>query len=86
MGKADDETIVGGKWYWSTFAQVSFVIQRYIDVVQIRERGSKTIDFGGVPTQTYFLRTFFSSERCLIHQRNRHWGHPKKLVGKSQIL
>ena len=35
MGKADDETIVGGKWSWSTFAHPSFVIQRYIDVVQI---------------------------------------------------
>ena len=63
MGKADDETIVGGKWFWSTFAHDSFVIQRYKDVVQTRARGSKTIDFGGVPTQTYFLRKFFPSER-----------------------
>lgn len=38
MGKADDETVVGGKWSWSTFAHPSFVIQRYKDVVQTETR------------------------------------------------
>ncbi len=59
MGKADDETIVGGKWCWSTFAHDSFVIQRYKDVVQTRARGSRTIDFGGVPLRHFSSASFF---------------------------
>jgi len=59
MGKADDETIVGGKWCWSTFAHDSFVIQRYKDVVQTWARGSRTIDFGGVPLRHFSSASFF---------------------------
>jgi hypothetical protein len=58
MGKADDETIVGGKWFWSTFAQNSFVIQRYKDVVQTRARGSETIDSGEFPSDIFPLQVF----------------------------
>ncbi len=59
MGKADDETIVGGKWFWSTFAHDSFVIQRYKDVVQTRVIGSQTIDFGECRSDIFPLQVFF---------------------------
>ena len=64
--------IVGGKCFWSTFAHDFFVIQRYKDVVQTRAMGSRTIDFRGVPLRHISSVSFFSSEWCLIPQRNKY--------------
>jgi hypothetical protein len=59
MGKADDETIVGGNWFWSTFAQNSFVIQRYKDVVQTRERARRQLILEECASEIFPMLVFF---------------------------